>query len=216
MRKMITGFAAMLSVGLAVPAYAVADAVNDFLPTHIGFNAPDLDVTQAIVLNLGLVLAFGSIQAGDVGATAGASYVWGVDRGAGVAGLFAGTPSVGPGVTFDAVVVLRPDGTATVSAFNAGAPPTVTVLNDAAFAVDDFIGAVIPIGLLPSRGFATAGYRYNLWTRSGGGNVGIADLAQAEGTFAAVPEPGTWALMVLGFGLVGATARRRAPRLVSQ
>jgi len=25
----------------------------------------------------------------------------------------------------------------------------------------------------------------------------------------AVPEPGTWAMLVLGFGLVGATMRRR-------
>lgn len=32
--------------------------------------------------------------------------------------------------------------------------------------------------------------------------------------FAPVPEPGTWAMMIAGFGLAGAALRRRAPRAV--
>lgn len=32
---------------------------------------------------------------------------------------------------------------------------------------------------------------------------------EIRGQFAAVPEPGTWGLMITGFGLVGAAARRR-------
>ncbi|WP_375290854.1 PEPxxWA-CTERM sorting domain-containing protein [Qipengyuania sp.] len=43
----------------------------------------------------------------------------------------------------------------------------------------------------------------------GGGNYGY---AAALGT-GAVPEPGTWALFILGFGLVGAAMRRRRTRL---
>jgi len=31
-----------------------------------------------------------------------------------------------------------------------------------------------------------------------------------RGFLAAVPEPATWALMILGFGMVGAALRRRA------
>ena len=39
---------------------------------------------------------------------------------------------------------------------------------------------------------------------------------EIRGQFAAVPEPGTWALMITGFGLVGATLRRRrTPLLVN-
>ena len=43
--------------------------------------------------------------------------------------------------------------------------------------------------------------------------AGVADLRQlrVSGITAAVPEPGTWALMLLGFGAIG-TALRRRPR----
>ncbi|QMW24505.1 PEPxxWA-CTERM sorting domain-containing protein [Sandaracinobacteroides saxicola] len=57
-----------------------------------------------------------------------------------------------------------------------------------------------------------------MWTRSGGGNTGIADLAKGEGTFgytditAGVPEPATWALFIAGFGLTGVALRRRPAR----
>jgi hypothetical protein len=40
---------------------------------------------------------------------------------------------------------------------------------------------------------------------SGGNGEYTVDLA-----FAPVPEPATWAMMIVGFGLVGATVRRRS------
>jgi hypothetical protein len=36
---------------------------------------------------------------------------------------------------------------------------------------------------------------------------------EIRGHFALVPEPGTWALMITGFGLVGVAARRRRTAL---
>lgn len=38
---------------------------------------------------------------------------------------------------------------------------------------------------------------------------GSAEWAMAQNTFAAVPEPASWAMLITGFGLVGAIARRR-------
>lgn len=38
---------------------------------------------------------------------------------------------------------------------------------------------------------------------------GVSQLSYGAGTFNAVPEPQTWALLVLGFGMVGIAARRR-------
>jgi hypothetical protein len=206
--------AALLAASLATtPALAVTDAAGDFLVTHAGPANPDLDIREALVFDLGLVVAFGSRFAGELGATPGASYVWGIDRGAGTAGLFTGTPPVGPGVTFDAVVVLSADGLGgfggNVIAFNAGAPPTVTSLSDSVFAFGDVLTALVPADLLPSRGFAQADYRFNLWTRSAGDNIGIADLALGAGTFGAVPEPSTWGMLIIGLGLAGIASRRR-------
>ena len=51
------------------------------------------------------------------------------------------------------------------------------------------------------------------------GNVnrqGIVSIAQAQGGIGAVPEPATWALLILGFGMVGAAMRRRHSVAVEQ
>ena len=48
--------------------------------------------------------------------------------------------------------------------------------------------------------------------RTGNGTVrycGLGEMIFADGSAAPVPEPTTWALMILGFGAVGATVRRR-------
>lgn len=44
---------------------------------------------------------------------------------------------------------------------------------------------------------------------------GIGEFVFADGTAGAVPEPATWAMMILGFGGVGALLRRRAAPLAA-
>lgn len=208
-------FAAALSLLAASPSLAVTDPTGDFLPTHSGAPSADIDLIAAeMFLQPGGRIALSAGLAGNIGTTPGASYVFGVDRGAGLPGLFTGVPPVGPGVTFDAVVVVRADGTGVVTAFNDGAPPTVTALDSSDLLLEgNLVAAFVDIALLPSRGFALADYRFNVWSRSGGGNVGIADLVQESGTFGfeagAVPEPSAWALMIAGFGLAGGALRRQ-------
>lgn len=52
---------------------------------------------------------------------------------------------------------------------------------------------------------------FNLGTfnLSGGFTAGPATLTITRAAVAAVPEPGTWAMMLLGFGAIGASMRRR-------
>jgi hypothetical protein len=215
MRAYLTRGIALMTLVATAPATAVVDPAGDFLPTHAGPSLASVDIREASVLGFSGSFVFYSAMNGLIG-DAGTSYVWGIDRGAGTAGLFAGTPPIGPGVTFDAVVVVRPDGSGSVTALNEIGAPTVTDILGATFVGETEIITFVDFGLLPSRGFALGDYRFNLWTRTGGGNIGIADLAQGDGTFGAVPEPVSWAMLVIGFGLIGGAARRRHDQATGQ
>lgn len=208
MRANLSRVGAIVTLLAAAPAAAVVDPAGDFLSTHAGPSLASVDIREAVVFNFSGSFVLYSAMDGLIGDT-GTSYVWGIDRGAGMAGLFTGAPSVGPGVTFDTVVVVRPDGSGSVTAFNEIGTPTVTDILGATFVGKTELITFVDFGLLPSRGFALNDYRFNLWTRTGGGNSGIADLAQGQGTFGAVPEPASWAMLIIGFGLVGSAARRQ-------
>jgi hypothetical protein len=83
MRPLVSFVLAGLCAGalLTATAEAKTDAIGDFLATHTGPNNADLDIVQADVFNFGPALAFTALFDGNVGDTAGASYVWGIDRG---------------------------------------------------------------------------------------------------------------------------------------
>lgn len=197
--------------GASPSAAVTSDPADDFLSSFAGIRAADLDIAAAVVLIDGDILQLGGVMFDRIGISPQPTYVWGIDRGAGTPGLFAGTPAVGANVNFDAVLAFGTDGSGQVIAFNDGAPPTVTNLAAGTIAVFGSVSiARIPLSLLPSRGASVNAYSYNLWTRSGPGNELIADLASSRNFLAeGVPEPESWALLIIGFGIVGVTLRRR-------
>ena len=94
-------------VGSASAAF-ITDPAGDFLTSYTGPRGGDLDVLNAEVTLLQSSFRFTTQLNGTVGTTAGAFYVWGVDRGQGTP-RFAGLGL--NGVLFDSVLIVRPDGT---------------------------------------------------------------------------------------------------------
>ncbi|MEQ1661964.1 MAG: PEP-CTERM sorting domain-containing protein [Thiobacillus sp.] len=225
------GLATLMSSALGVaPAsannsFAVVDAYNDFLPSYTAGPANgDLDVIAAAAFYDGAdkTFSFSTILADTVGLTSGALYVWGIDRGLGTERFLAGSPSIGAGVFFDSVLVVRPDGTGTYNDFING---KMTALDPSDIKI---AGLAVTVDSLPVELFApgTAGfksdpsqYTWNLWPRVGlGQNNQISDFAPDGSNLgfqatAAVPEPETYAMLLAGLGLIGfriSSARRRA------
>lgn len=197
----------------AVQAQGITDATGDFLTTYIGPKNGDVDVVRAFAgYDPGSNrFSFSGTFAGAVGTTPGAFYVWGLNRGAGTERFVAGSPSVGQGVLFDAVVFLRPDSTARVIRF-IGSTNTFTELAAGTATISgNTISGSIDGSLLPSTGFANAAYTWNLWPRTGATNDTIADFApdRSNVQVSAVPEPETYALLAMGLGVIGFVKRRR-------
>lgn len=195
-------------IAAPVAAAPIVDPAGDFLATYTGPQNGDLDVLSAEVVLAGGTFSFTSLQAAAIGTTPGGFYVWGIDRGQGTARFGA----LATGVLFDAVLILRSDGTgAFADLLNAAnsfalAPGTVIISGST-------IGAAIAAGQLPSAGFASIDYTFNLWPRDAGsaGIAAISDFAPDNSNFGVtfVPEPASWAMLITGLAGVGAAMRRR-------
>lgn len=200
MRNLLLAAGAVLAVA-AGPAHAAAitDPTGDFLPSFVGAHDADLDVTAFSVAfdDVAMVFNFNATLAGDIDPSRPGLYVIGANTGTGLIRPFAGIGA--PNVIFNQAIVVQKSGAAAVS----GNGLTAAISGN-------HFSLAVPLAFLPSTGFAPRDYGFNLWPRNGlGNNSQISDFAPDNANITAVPEPRAWALMILGFGAVGATLRRR-------
>jgi hypothetical protein len=113
-----------------------------------------------------------------------------------------------------------PDGTLRVVNFNAGSPPTLTNIVGGTLVSGNSLSGSVPLNLLSSTGFNPADYTFSLWSRVrvnpavDGANSEVADLLAGSGMLRAVPEPQSWAMMLIGFASIGSAMRFRRARAV--
>ena len=207
---------ALLTSATAAPA-AITDPSGDLLGTYTGPSNGDVDILSGDVAFDGTSYFLSTTMNGAVGTTTGSLFVWGVDRGSGAPRLTFGSPSVGAGVLFDAVIVMFPDGTLRVVTIPLAGAPTITQFAGGTVVDGDTMSATVSLALLGSMGFAPEDYTFGLWSRArvnpamDGTNAEIADFLSGSGSInaRAVPEPATWLTMLLGLGAAGAAIRKR-------
>lgn len=212
MRKFVLGFILAAMAGTSAIAGPTADPVGDFLdPSYSGVHDPGLDIVRASASYDGTFFKLNAITDGPIG-LANSLYVFGINRGSGTARLALGNPPIGGSILWDAVAILFPNGTGRVVTFPTVGAPTITTLPGIVTVSGNSIGGSFAASLMPSTGFAPEDYTFTMWSRlrvnamMDGTNAEIADFA-AVGN--AVPEPSSWAMMIVGFGAVGAGLRRR-------
>ena len=212
---LLTG--AMLLFASATAASAnVVDPTADFLATYTGPPDADLDLVGGDVAFDGTSFLFTAAVAGAITPTPGQLYAWGINRGAGTPRIdLLRDPDIAPGVLFDAVVVMLPNGLLSVVTIPIAGPPTATNFAGGTTISGNTLSASVPLSLLFSTGFAPEDYTFGLWSRTrvdplvDGTNHEIADFLQGSGALnaRAVPEPATWLTMLLGFGFAGGVIR---------
>jgi len=202
-KLIVLAFAPLVGISPA-SATTVLDPVGDFLPSFSGSYAADLDVTSFSVdyNSVAQTFLFGASLAGQVNLATPGLYVIGADTGTGVIAPFANIGE--PNVVFNQAIAIQKNGSATIgqTALPAG---SVTF-------VGNVFTATVPLSLLPSTGFTPQNYGFNLWPRTGlGNNNQITDFAPQNAllSVAAVPEPGTWAMLLTGLASVAFAMRRR-------
>ena len=214
MYRLVAGCALLATAASA--SAAVVDPAGDLLATYTGPVSGDIDITSGDVAFDGTSFLFTATVAGNIDATPGQLYAWGINRGAGTARIdLLRDPDIAPNILFDAVLVMLPNGFLSVVTIPVAGAPTATNFVGGTTIVGDTLSASVPLSLLFSTGFAPEDYTFGFWSRMradptvDGTNNEIADFLQGSGALnaRAVPEPATWLTMLLGFGLVGGIMR---------
>lgn len=222
MRRVLrfVGSIALLMASSAASA-AISDPTSDFLLTYAGPANTDVDIVSADVAFTGSSFSFSETMNGAIGTTPNALYVWAINRGAGIARPALAPPAIGSTLLWDAVVVMFADGTLRVVTFPAAGPPSISNIVGGTTVSGNSLSGLVAASLLPSTGFAPTAYTFELWSRvrvnpaMDGLTSEVADIAPNAGPIvAAVPEPATWLMMLLGFGLIGNVLRRKSSGVV--
>jgi PEP-CTERM motif len=185
-------------------AVTISDPTGDFLPSFVGPNDADLDVTSfSVTYNATTqIFTLGAVFAGVINPANAGRYVFGVNTGTGVNAPFAAIGQ--PLVKFNQAVIINKNGTGNVG-------PTALPISDIAV-IGNQLTFKIARSLLPSTGYAPTQYGWNLWPRNAvAGNAGISDFSPNNALLAItpVPEPSAWLMMIVGFGAAGLSIRMR-------
>jgi hypothetical protein len=188
-------------------AVTVSDPTGDFLPSFVGPNDADLDVTSFSVTYNAVTSTFtlGAVFAGVIDPLKAGRYVFGVNTGTGINAPFAAIGQ--PLVRFNQAIIINKDGTGNVGATALPVSDITVIGNQLTFR--------IALALLPTTGFTAEQYGWNLWPRNAvAGNAGISDFAPNNALLAVnpIPEPAAWMMMLVGFGAVGSALRSRRSR----
>ncbi|WP_394760657.1 PEPxxWA-CTERM sorting domain-containing protein [Phenylobacterium sp.] len=199
MRNLFFLTAAVLALGAGAARAttftgSAIDPVGDFLTGAV--HDADLDLTGMTVTYDDVAQTFlvSATLAGPINTGNPGNYVLGVNTGSGAIHPFTGVGQ--PDVRFNQAFVLQKTGAVNNAA-------VIATLSGSGFSL------LIQLATLPATvaGFQPGDYGFNIWSR-GPGNQ-LVDFAPENRMLAAVPEPATWAMMIMGFGLAGGALRRR-------
>ena len=197
--KAVLFSALALTASLAASAHAttVSDAKGDFIAnSNVAAHVDDLDVRSFSVTRNGGEFDISATMNGAIDPRGADQFVFGINEGT---GTNHGFDAIGGGnILFNQAIGVLATGASALGHF--------TVLGDT-------VSGTVSIASLQNHGFTPDQFRFSLWSRIAGGPISnFADFAPDNGTISGVPEPTTWALMLMGFGAAGLMlrgARRR-------
>jgi hypothetical protein len=199
MKSVLSGALALAAILAGGPALATTvTSSTGFLSTYTGPKNGDVEIASASATIDGADLVLSATADAPIGTTPGAIYVWGVNT----VGASAPAPFAAEG--FGNVLFNN-----AIAASLGGAGVTVS---------GDTITDTVAISSLKNVTLSPEQFGISLWPVVGSTFAGFSEFVPGNGTFTpsvagAVPEPANWALMIVGFGGIGAAMRsaRRKP-----